>query len=172
MGKSYTASVIGMRIWQAVQTVLSANAWVGIGKNGTWGGVDDPPEVNPSTTALDGLVALKKAETLTLVVPDVNGTIEHLGQKWLPVVVSDARAKQARWVYVAAWLRYGEVPIVDYRQTGAFLGVTRNGGVDVGKLVLLPSEVADLGYLAAVNNRSPIPRAEDQKELVEFIIEF
>lgn len=169
---SYTASVIGMRIWQAVQAVQAANAWVGIGKNGTWGDGDTPPQVDSTTIALDGLVALKRAETLTLVVPDVNGTIEHLGQKWMPVIVGDARAKQARWVYVAAWLRYGEVPIVTYRQTGAFFGVTRNGGVDVGKLVLLPAEVADLGYLAAVNNRSPIPRAEDQKELVEFIIEF
>ena len=169
---SYTASVIGMRIWQAVQAVLAANAWVGIGKNSVWGDGDAPPQVDSSTTALDGLVALKKAETLTLVVPDPNGTIEHLGQKWMPVVVSDARAKQARWVYVAAWLRYGEVPIVTYRQTGAYLGVIRNVGVDTGKLTLLPSEVSDLGYLGAVNNRSPIPRAEDQKELVEFIIEF
>ncbi|KLU66766.1 hypothetical protein DEAC_c14340 [Desulfosporosinus acididurans] len=169
---SYTGSVIGMRIWQAAQVVQAANAWVGIGKNSSWGDTDTPPQVDPSTTALDGLIALKKAETLTLVVPDPNGTIEHLGQKWMPVTVADARTKQARWVYAAAWLRYDEVPVVTYRQTGAFLGVTRNANVDAGKLVLLPTEVSDLGFLAAVNNRSPIPRAEDQKELVEFIIEF
>lgn len=173
MAKSYTASVFGMRIWQAVQTVLAANAWVGIAKNSVWvNGDSDPSQVDSTAMALDGLMALKKAETLTLVVPDPNGTIEHLGQNWMPVVISDARAKKARWVYVASWLRYDEVPIVTYRQTGAYLGVIRNVGVDAGKLTLLPTEVADLGYLGAINNREPIPRAEDMKELVEFIIEF
>lgn len=169
---SYTGSVIGLRIWQALQMVQAANAWIAIGKTSIWGDGDAPPQINPATVAISDLVALKKAETLTLVVPDPNGAIEHLGQKWAPVAIGDARVKQARYVYVAAWLRYNEVPIVTYRQTGVLLGVSRNGNVDPGKLVLLPTEVADLGYLVAMNNRSPLPRAEDQKELVEFIVEF
>jgi hypothetical protein len=169
---SYTASVIGSRIWQAVQLVQNGNVWIGIGRTTPWNDAETPPEPDPNATQLDELVALKKAETLTLVVPDSNGTIEHLGQKWSPVVIDDARTKGARWVYVAAWLRYDEVPVVTYRQSGVFAGVQLAAGVDPGKFVLLPQEIGDLGYLMVLNNRSPIARAVDQKEFIEFVIEF
>lgn len=169
---SYTDSVIGMRVWQALQVVQTGNVWVGIGKSTPWGDPDNPPEVNPLATSVDELIALKKAETLTLVVPDANGTIEHLGQKWRAVTNDAAMAERARWVYVAAWLRYDEAPIVTYRQAGAFVGVIPKPEVPSGKLVLLPEEVASFGYLIVLSNRSPIQRAVDQKELIEFIIEF
>jgi len=169
---SYTASVLSSRVWQAMQVVKNANVWIGIGRTAAWDEADAPPEPNPNATQLDELVALKKAETLTLIVPDPSGTIEHLGQKWGPVSVEEARQKNARWVYVAAWLRYDELPIVTYRQTGVFVDVQMADGVPPGKLVLLPEEIADPGYLLVLNNRSPISRAADQKELVEFVIEF
>lgn len=169
---NYTATVIGSRIRQAVQTVINGDVWVGIGKTSHWGGDGMPPQVDSETMALTELVALKKAETINLVVPDPEGTIEHLGQKWAPVAINNARNKKARWVYIATWLRYGEVPIVEYRQTGAFIAPIRKSEVAPGKLTLLPTEIEDIGYLVAMSNRSPIPRAEDQKELVEFIIEY
>ena len=169
---SYTGSLINMRVWQALQVVEAANAWIGIGKNSAWNAEDTPEQIDPNATIISDLIALKKAETLTLVVPDEAGTIEHLGQKWATVAKDDARAKKARWVYVAAWLRYDEVPVVTYRQTGVYLGTEMKPEVAPGKLVLLPTEIHDAGYLAVMNNRNPIPRAEDQKELVEFIIEF
>lgn len=169
---NYTATVVGNRIRQAVQTVEAADAWIGIARTSPWPGDGKPPQIDSQTMALSELVALKKAETITLVVPDPEGTIEHLGQWWMPVTVGEARNKIARWVYVATWLRYDEVPLVDYRQTGVFLAPIRKSEVAPGKLALLPTEIQDLGYLAAISNRKAIPRAADQKELVEFIIEF
>ncbi|HHY67834.1 MAG TPA: hypothetical protein GX517_11710 [Alicyclobacillus sp.] len=169
---SYTDSVIGMRVWQAAKVVQSGNVWVGIGRTTAWNDTDTPPTPNPNATQIDGLVVLKKAEILSLVIPDPNGTIEHLGQKWSTVPLEDARSRTARWVYVATWLRYDEVPIVTFRQTGVFADVVLGDGVPPGKLVLLPEEVADLGFLLVLNNRSPINRAADQKELLEFVVEF
>ncbi len=169
---NYTATVVGSRIRQAVQTVINGDAWIGIGKTSPWPGDGSPPQVDPETMVLTEMVAFKKAETITLVVPDPDGAIEHLRQRWMPVTVGEARNKKSRWVYIATWLRYDEVPIVDYRQTGAFIAPVRKTEVAPGKSVLLSSEIEDIGYLIAVSNRSPIPRAEDQKELVEFIVEF
>lgn len=172
MSNSYTSSVINMRVWQALSLVLSANVWIGLGRTSIWGTPDKPPEIDPLATELNEFLAFKKAETLALVVPDNEGEIEHLGQNWRTVSPVDARAENARHVYISAWLKYDELPVVTYRQTGVFVDVVLKETTPPGRLILLPNEVQDIGYLLALNNRTPVERAADQKELVEFIIEF
>lgn len=172
MASGKTADVVRLRIWKAQQLARSANIWIGYGKTSAWGNPDDPPDVTYGTTDIQELVALKKAEVVKLVVPDPSGTIEHAGTLWREVSIDNARSEGARCVYIATYLRYDEVPVVPFRQTGVYVDITRAEGVLPGKLVLLPGEIADHGYLLSVSNRTVLPRATDQKELIEALIEF
>jgi len=166
-------SVTVSRVYQALQLVLTNNVWVGYGRTATWGTNEPVPDVNQASTTIDTLQAVKKAEVLSLVVPDATGTIEFQGQMYKTITATKASAiaAGARFVYVAVWLKYAEVPVVTYRQSGVFAGLIKAAGSEA-KTILLPAEISDVGYLMALNNRSPIPRETDSKEFLEFILEF
>lgn len=168
-----TDSVTASRVYQALQLVTKNDVWVGFGKTTTWGTNEPVPDVNQAAKTLDELQALKKAETLVLVVPDTNGTIEFAGKKYRQVAAdkNSALTAGARFVYVAAWLKYSEVPVVTYRQSGVFTDVVKKAGSE-NKLILQAAEIQDPGYLLALNNRSPVTRETDSKELLEFLLEF
>lgn len=182
MANSYTAATPLMRIEQARNLATKPALWVGVGKTTAWTGGDVPPEVSP-TTQFEELAGLKRAEVVSLVVPDANGEIEHLGEKWRKVAFDPNAADMAaeiqriitegaRWVYVAAWLRYSELPLVSYRQVGVFADTVLKADTPPGKLALLPTEIDHAGLCVVINNRDPLSRAADQKELQEFVIEF
>ena len=182
MPQSYFATTQQMRVLQAIQFIRKQWAWVGIGRTTAWTNEADVPAVI-STTAFEELQAMKRSELLRLVVPDEDGAIEHLGQKWAVVSfnatledqsaeVARAVAAGARHVFVEAWLNYDEVPVVTFRQAGVFSEVVLASGVPAGTFTLLPAQIAYQGVCVAINNRTAVPRASDQRERLAFIIEF
>lgn len=171
MGKSMTSSVTGMKTFQAVQMVRSNQIWIGIGKSTPWNEADEVPDVMGGTT-LQEPIGFKKAEKVQYVQPDENGTILQLGQKWKTITEEEAIQTLTRWVYVAAWLNMDELPTVSYRQAAVITNLQFKPETPIGSLAVKADEVANPGYALVVNNRSPIQRTADQREFIEFIIEF
>jgi len=171
MGVSYTGSVAGMRTFQALHLVRKENVWIGIGKPTAWNETDTVPEVTGGTVLLEP-IGYKKAEKVRFVVPDPEGDIVQFEQRWK--IVSEEAGKQslARWVYVAAWIAGNELPAVSYRQSAIVTDMKLDPETPPGKLAVTADEVIDHGLALVVNNRSPIHRAEDQREFLEFIVEF
>jgi hypothetical protein len=131
-----------------------------------------PPVEDIAATTLTELIAYKKVVTKNLVVPDANGTITYRSTKWKIVNPTDALAQGARWVYVQTELAYDEVPLLTYRQIGLFSRLVKKTSVPAGQLALLPTEVETSGYLEVLDNRKPVTRQVDQKEILELIVEF
>jgi len=171
MGVSYTASVAGMRTFQALHLVRKENVWIGIGKPTPWNEADSVPEA-AGTTAFAEPIGYKKAEKVRFVVPDPEGDIVQFEQRWKIVSEEAGRQSLARWVYVASWIGGGELPVVSYRQSAIVTDLKLAPETPQGKLAVLAEEVDDHGLPIVVNNRSPIHRAEDQREYLEFIVEF
>lgn len=148
-------------------------AWPNDGQGRTEGDPDFVVPVEDVTdTALDELVAYKKVEIKHLVVPDAAGTISYRAKKWRIVAEGDAATEGARWVYMQTVLAYDEVPLQDYRQIGLYSRLVKDGAVPGGQTALLPAEVTDPGILEVTDNRKPITRQLDQKEILELVIEF
>ncbi len=171
MGKSFTSTVAGMKTFQAIQLVHTGNLWIGLGKSTPWNETDEVPEVGAGMQLLEP-VGYKKAEKVQFVVPDDHGEIVQLGQKWKVISEQEALNSFTRWVYLAAWIHYNELPEVSYRQTAVITDLTFKPDTLPGKLAVLPNEVENSGYALVVNNRSPIQRTADQREFIEFIVEF
>jgi hypothetical protein len=173
---SKTASVIGMKTWQALHLYQTQNLWVGIGKTSPWEGetvsVSEPPDVNVMDKAISELVLLKKASEIKLVAPDEAGTIEVQGIKYKEVLPNDARTENVKMLYAAASIQFEECPTIEYRQIGLFADPVLKSTTPPGKLVLLPNEVDDVGFLLSINNRSRVPHDSDSEETWKFVCEF
>lgn len=124
------------------------------------------------TFTADGInVGFKKCSQVNLVVPDVNGTIAYRDQNWRIVDPADALSQGARWVYVATSFIYDELPVnVTYRQLGVFSGLQRAEGVSTSQGTLLPNQVASVGTVEVLENRSPTTRDISQQATIRFII--
>ncbi|MGM0883706.1 MAG: hypothetical protein ACQEXQ_22065 [Bacillota bacterium] len=171
MRVSYTASVAGMRAFQALHLVQTDNIWIGLGKPTPWNETDSVPEVSASAQ-LSEPIGYKKAEKVRFVVPDPEGDIIQFEQKWKIIPDEEAMESFSRWVYIAAWIAGTELPAVSYRQSAIVTGLELAPETPPGKLAVTAEEVSSHGYALVVNNRSPIHRAEDQREYLEFIVEF
>jgi len=171
MGVSYTATVAGMRTFQALHLVHTDNVWIGIGKPTPWNETDSVPEVS-SAMQLTEPVGYKKAEKVRFIMPDSQGDIIQFEQRWKLISEEEASQGFTRWVYVAAWITGNELPAVSYRQSAIVTGLQLRADTPPGKLAILPEEVDSQGYALIVNNRSPIHRTADQREYLEFIVEF
>ncbi|OQC75302.1 MAG: hypothetical protein BWX44_00033 [Spirochaetes bacterium ADurb.Bin001] len=169
-----TTETISRRVRQAFEFQQKETVWIGIGRTTAWSNENEAPDPPITTLALDEIVGLVKPEPLKMVVPNTNGEIEMFAQKFTaltpPYDIDTLIAAGARWVYVAGWLMYDQFPVVAYRQEGVYSGVVHTGLP--GATVLLPAQVTSYGQLEAVTNREKIQRRADQKEFVEFIIEF
>lgn len=171
MGVSYTASVAGMRAFQALHLVRTDNIWIGIGKPTPWNESDSVPEVSGSSLLAEP-IGYKKAEKVRFVVPDPEGDIIQFEQRWKIISEEEAMSGLVRWVYVAAWITGTELPAVSYRQSAIVTDLVLAEATLPGKLAVTAEEVSGHGYALVVNNRSPIHRTEDQREYLEFIVEF
>lgn len=120
---------------------------------------------------VDGPISYQVITQKQLVVPDPAGTIEYRDQNWRIVSPSNAIKEGARFVFLEVIFRYDEHPLTDFRQLGIFTGLTREVGVASNKANLLPSEVADCGYLELVDNHGVVTRDLNQREKFQFILE-
>lgn len=164
---------------------ITKGMYFGIGKREAWDATDlgdsfDPlvdyeqsPPIPKNTDEIEDIIGFKQVESAYLVVPDPMGGLEYRGTRWRSVSPLDAVTEGARWVYISTYLSYSELSTSTvYRQIGVYSGVTRAEGVPISKQALELGEVADLGILEIVDNRKPLYRSGDMRELMKLVIEF
>jgi len=88
------------------------------------------------------------------------------------IVTGGALLEGARWVYIGAYARYDELPLVGYRVLAVFSRLIKEQSVASNKVALLPADVLDVGILEVLDNRKVINRALDQQEMLSVVIEF
>ena len=171
---SKTTETISKKVRQAFEFQQKTDVWIGIGRTTAWDDEENAPDPSNAALALDEIVGLVKPASLQMVVPATDGEIEMFAQKFHaltpPYDIDTLIAAGARWVYVPAWLMYDQFPVVTYRQNGVYSGVEHTG--EPGAVILLPGQVTSYGQLEVITNHEKLQRRTDQKELVEFIIEF
>lgn len=160
-------------VTRAKRFMEQGDIYVAIGHRSEWPDESSPPIPSISDRITD-LIAMKKVETQVMVVQDDdNGTIPYMDHKYTPCTPEEAYEVGARWVYCYCTFEYDELPInVAYRQVALQTGVVRAAGVSDAKYVLLPNEIADVGYSEILDNIQPIFRRIDKKEKVGIIAEF
>lgn len=178
------SSVISGHVSRALDFYNTSNIYFGLGKTTSWSSEstptsnptnndENPPEPT-STDTLQEVLGYKKVESKFLVYPSDEGEIECAGRKWKIVTdPADVYELGARWVYLASWLLYDELPTeYSYRQVGIFSGLVRSESVAAGKTALLASQVTDPGILQAIYHRKPVYRDPNQRELLTTILTF
>jgi len=148
---------------------------------------NNPPDVNDTInnphyvnmTMPDQPLALKLVDFAGLVVPDANGEIIYLTQRYTYVPNSEAVSLLARWAYVRASLNYYEtnsvgtviVGTITYRQATLLSGVIPLAPY-AQESILAPSQVQDWGRVVGVQNFSPRTRDPKMRDVIEFVREF
>lgn len=143
-----------------------------IGRTSEWPDEKQPPAVDVNQVDVEEQVAFKKVEEKKLVVPDPNGSIFYMGDRYREVQADQAKAEKARWVFVSTELSGNEVPLEDFRQVGLYSSTKLKSTVPVGKTAVLPNEVEDAGLLEILDNRKVTHRQEDQSEKLSLVVEF
>lgn len=131
------------------------------------------PPVPKNTDVLIEPLGYKRVEFKSLVVPDNNGSLLYRNEHWSSVTEADAVTKGARWVYLEAELNYDELPTTEaYRQVGIYTGLTPISTISPNQYVLLPNQVKTLGMLEVLDDRKPVYRDNDVREILKIILEF
>jgi len=180
------------RVNRALQFANSSNIFFGIGKTTPWEPDDYldpnkvpsdpesyPPDPDPSASELKETIGFKKAEKIYFVVP-YNGqalkpsdiVIDYVSTKWLVVPQETALQDFVNHVYIETNIYSADLPLGEYRQIGVFTGLTPSEDVPDGKIVLLPTEVSDVGVLEVLDNRQKTTRLENSKETLSYILKF
>ena len=159
---------------RALSLYESGDLFFAIGRTEPWENETQesfvPPAPDLDSTTLDQLVGMKKAERVSMVMPDPEGTIEYATIKFKTLTKEQALENKARWVLIETRISFEELPPVSYRQVGVFSRVKPKAGKE-GKNILLPSEIQDVGILEVINNRKVVTRQSDTKDRYFMIIE-
>lgn len=93
-------------------------------------------------------------------------------------VIGGAIVEGAKYVYIEGYLEYDHFPLATYRQIGLCTGVVpkdpsndnilRSAAFSTSR----EDEYSSLGLLEILDNRSPIPRDRNMRELISMIVEF
>ena len=159
---------------RALALVNSNNIFFAIGRAEPWQDEDVegfiPPAPDVEATTLDGIIGMKKADRVIMVVPDEEGEIEYASIKFRTITNEEALALKSRWVLIETKIFYEELPPIPYRQMGVFSNVKPTEGNET-KQVLLPEEIEDVGILEIINNRKVVTRQSDTREHFFMVIE-
>lgn len=146
-----------------------------IGKTTPWEDEAKPP-VPLNTDEMLEPAGYKAIESKFLVKPvesNEDAQITYRGSYWKIVPPENAIEEGARWVYISVNIGYTDFPSdLVYRQIGTYTGLERVEGIAPGKLNLTPDEVANVGILESLDNRTPVYRDADQREIISTILEF
>ena len=181
---SMSISTVAGHVSRAIDFYNNQNVYFGIGKSTSWSSDstpnssaltddDNPPEPLPTDTVQE-IIGYKKVASKFLVYPDSQGQIACNGRKWkICTDLTKAVELGARWIYLASWLLYDELPTyTSYRQIGVYSGLVKKADVAEGKTALLPTEVESPGVLQAIYHRKPVYRDDAQREQLISIITF
>lgn len=159
---------------RALAFVEQGNIYIGIGRTSPWEGENEegfvPPEPDLDAENLDELVGLKKADRVSLVMPDQYGDIEYAKIKFKTLSKDEALREKARWVLIESTIYFEELPPVPYRQIGVFSRVQAKDGKEKNK-VLMPNDIKDVGILEVLANRKVTTRQSDTKDTYFMVIE-
>lgn len=159
---------------RALAFVEQGNIYIGIGRTSPWEGENEegfvPPEPDLDAENLDELVGLKKADRVSLVMPDQYGDIEYAKIKFKTLSKDEALREKARWVLIESTIYFEELPPVPYRQIGVFSRVQAQSGKEKNK-VLMPKDIKDVGILEVLANRKVTTRQSDTKDTYFMVIE-
>lgn len=157
------------RVQNAIRFKNSATFWFGVGRTTPWSDESTPPSVDTSATALDELVGVQKASTVSLVYPDAGGLITYRGQNYTVSTDGNALANDAKFVLISTTLAYDTFPLTTFRQVGLYSDIV---GTPAEATILLPGAISDLGALEGIDNREAITRAIDGVQTLSYIISF
>lgn len=160
---------------RALAFAESKDIFFAIGKQDPWGSNENdtdfiPPEPDVNATNLDGLIGMKRAERVSLVIPDESGEFEYQKIKFKTLTNEEAFKRKARWVLIETTIFYDELPPLPYRQIGVFSRVKPVAGKELSN-VLLPEDIEDVGILEVLNNRKAVTRQSDTKDTYFMVIE-
>lgn len=159
---------------RALALVEQGNIFFGIGKTTPWDKENEegfvPPEPDLDAENLDELIGLKKAERVSMVIPDDSGEIEYAKIRFKTISKEEALRLKARWVLIETTIYFEELPPVAYRQIGLFSRVKPVDGKENSN-VLLPKDIEDVGILEVLNNRKAVTRQSDTKDTYFMVIE-
>lgn len=159
---------------RALAFVEQGNIYIGLGRTSPWEGENEegfvPPEPDLNTENLDELVGLKKADRVSLVIPDEYGDIEYAKIKFKTLSKDEALRAKARWVLIESTIHFEELPPVAYRQIGVFSRVLPIDGKEKNK-TLMPKDIKDIGILEVLANRKVTTRQSDANETYFMVIE-
>lgn len=159
---------------RALALANSNNMFFAIGREEPWENEDVegfiPPAPDIEATTLDGIIGMKKADRVTMVVPDENGDIEYASIKFRTISNEEAFELKSRWVLIEVRIYFEELPPTEYRQIGVFSNVRPTEGNEL-KQVLLPEEIENVGILEVLNNRKVVTRQSDTRDHYFMVIE-
>lgn len=159
---------------RALALANSKNMFFAIGREEPWdnedveGFVPPAPDINAET--LDGIIGMKKADRVVMVIPDEEGEIEYATIKFKTISNEEAFKLKARWVLIETKIHFEDLPPKPYRQIGVFSNVTPTEGNEQ-KQILLPEEIEDVGILEVLNNRKVVTRQSDTNDHYFMIVE-
>ncbi|WP_099321085.1 hypothetical protein [Anaerococcus sp. Marseille-P3625] len=159
---------------RALSLLEQGNIFIGLGRTSPWENENKdgfvPPEPNLDAENLDELVGMKKADRVSMVIPDESGEIEYAKIKFKTLTKEEALKLKSRWVLIESTIYFDELPPVTYRQIGIFSRVTPKNGNE-NKRILLPEDIEDVGVLEVIANRKVTTRQSDTKDSYFMIIE-
>lgn len=150
----------------------TAGMWFGFGKTTAWTDDTQPPAPQPSDTDIQEAIGYKKADMITFVKEDPNGSIYYLGDTYSAIEDTEAETNSSTLLYVRAVVNYDELPPSTYRQIGIFRGLTPTVEAGSSAKVLLPSQVQSKGTLDIIDNIMPSSRAQYQRDEYSYMIQF
>lgn len=148
-----------------------------LGRTSEWPDETKPP-IPQNTDTMEEPAGYKLIETKFLVKPvDVadadEAQLSYRGSRWQIVPYEDAVKEGARWVYISTNINYNDFSTsLTYRQIGIYTGLEKMPNVPVGTSALAPDQVKNPGILEAIDNRTPVYRDMDQREVISTILEF
>lgn len=159
---------------RALALLEQGNIFIGIGRTSPWEGENEegfvPPEPNMDAENLDELIGMKRADRVSMVMPDELGDIEYAQVKFKTLTKDEALKLKSRWVLIESKIYFEELPPVSYRQIGIFSRVKPVNGKENSK-VLLPRDIDDVGILEVLANRKVTTRQSDATETFFMVIE-
>lgn len=198
----YTVATYQSHTGKAINWFFNTNNLMfGIGRSTPWGEkpgesggtvlIDEkhPPYPSLDATEVEEIIGYKKINNKYFVVPD-DTSVEPIvdGVKWRKIAVQNpspdpevakaelialVKQEKARWVYMDCFLDPTDFVGFTYRQIGIYSDLKILPPATNSMTVFQPEHIqSGSGILEVVQNRSPITRQIDMRELVAVVLEF
>lgn len=153
--------------------------------------VEQAPLPSLSTTQLTNVIGFKRFASMNFVVSDEAGVLTVGGITWTKVtgdtqedLIANALSQGARWLYIEAELETSEFSGETYRQVGLYSELEIDTTAVPGyatTLVYTPTQIIRTGVdpdyvydgiLEVFQNKYPVTRPTELKELFTWVLEF